>query len=163
MEWLPSEEIALLLATLVAFGVLVLGTLELLWPTRPRSPRRVPRPVAAPQPAVVPDRPPVRPELAAADDRASVALRVGRKLLEQALQDPDPAADRRVRLTCRAIACLTRGIEAAPDDRALREALAEAHQALAKADREIALRRLAAEMPWRPVMLAHAASGSDAR
>jgi type II secretion system protein N len=35
-EWLAREEVAILLTALVGVGLLVLGTLELVWPTRPR-------------------------------------------------------------------------------------------------------------------------------
>lgn len=177
MEWLPREEIALLLATLVAFGFLVLGILELVWPTRPRRPRtRAPRPAPAhdgeARAAAVPPAPaaPLEPPgLAGAplappppdEDTPARALRVGRALLARALEDPDPASDRRVRLLCRAIACFERGREAAPDDDArLREALAAAHAALATADQRTAFRWLQAAMPWRAPELAHAAAGA---
>lgn len=163
MEWLLTEEVALLLATLAACGLLVLGTLELIWPTRPRrsgaarEPRRAAAPaarVAAPGPRRASQAPPI-------EDRAAVALRVGRTLLDRALEDPDPASDRRLTLLCRAIACLDRGIHAAPDDARLRETLAAARDALAKADQQAALRRLAAEMPWHATALAHAASAGS--
>jgi hypothetical protein len=178
VEWLLREEIALLLATLVAFGFLVLGTLELIWPTRPRRRSREPRPARAhdgeSRAAAVPPAPPAPPEppaLAAApleppapaapgEDRPTRALRVGRALLARALEDPDPASDRRVRLLCRAIACFERGREAAPDDARLREALAAAHAALATADQRAAFRWLQAAMPWRAPELAHAAAGA---
>jgi len=158
-----TEEVALLLATLAACGLLVLGTLDLIWPTRPRrsgaarEPRRANAP-AAPVAARGPRRAPVAP---LDEDRASVALRVGRTLLHRALEDPDPASDRRLTLLCRAIACLDRGIHAAPDDARLRETLAAARDALAKADQQAALRRLAAEMPWHATTLAHAASAGS--
>ena len=145
-----TEEVALLLATLAACGLLVLGTLELIWPTRPR------RSGAARQP-----RPRRAREAPPEEDRASVALRVGRTLLDRALEDPDPASDRRLTLLCRAIACLDRGIHAAPDDARLRETLAAARDALAKADQQAALRRLAAEMPWHATAPAHAASAGS--
>lgn len=170
MEWLLTEEVALMLATLAACGLLVLGTLELIWPTRPRrsgaarEPRRAAAPaapvaargprVAAPGPRRASQAPPI-------EDRAAVALRVGRTLLDRALEDPDPASDRRLTLLCRAIACLDRGIHAAPDDARLRETLAAARDALAKADQQAALRRLAAEMPWHATALAHAASAGS--
>ena len=158
-----TEEVALLLATLAACGLLVLGTLDLIWPTRPRrsgaarEPRRANAP-AAPVAARGPRRAPVAP---LDEDRASVALRVGRTLLHRALEDPDPASDRRLTLLCRAIACLDRGIHAAPDDARLRETLAAARDALATADQQAALRRLAAEMPWHATALGHAASAGS--
>jgi len=75
VQWLVREEVTLLLATLVAHGLLVLGTLELIWPTRPRRPRaarngtpragRPPargRPPAAPRP---PEPPPTLPPVGA--------------------------------------------------------------------------------------------------
>jgi hypothetical protein len=61
-------------------------------------------------------------------------------------------------MICRAIACLNRGLEAAPADARLRETLAAAHAALAQAGQQAALRRLAAEMPWRATALAQAAA-----
>ena len=94
------------------------------------------------------------------EDRVEVALRVGRALLARALEDPDPASDQRVRLLCRAIACLDRGLGAAPADARLREVLAAAHEALAQTDEQTAMRRLAAEMPWRTPALALARAGS---
>ena len=165
-----SEEVALLLATLAAGGFLVLGTLELIWPTRPHraggaggEPRRAGRPSApvaeARPPALAAEARPLRPpELSPTEDRASVALRIGRTLLERALADPNPASDPRLRLICRAIACLNRGLETAPEDPRLRETLAAARDALATADRRTALRRLAAEMPWRAPEFAFAAA-----
>ena len=153
MELLFTEEVVLLLVALAALGLLILGTLELIWPTRPRRsgrptlaprvPNRPPAPIAEPAP------PPSRAAFSPAEDRASVALRVARTLLERAQEDPNPASDRRLTMICGAIACLDRGLEAAPDDARLRETLAAAHDALASADQQVARRRLAMEMPWR--------------
>lgn len=147
-----TEEVALLLVALAACGLLVLGTLELIWPTRPRrSGRPAPGPLVRggpPAPAAAPE-PPSRARISPAEDRAAVALRVARTLLDRAQEDPNPASDRRLTMICRAIACLDRGIEAAPDDPRLRETLAAAHEALANADQQVARRRLAREMPWR--------------
>ncbi len=160
MESLLSEEATLLLATLAACGFLVLGTLELIWPTRPRragGPTREPRRAYRPSPPIAEARSPRRLEVSPAEDRASVALRIGRMLLERALADSNPASDPRLRMVCRAIACLNRGLETAPGDLRLRETLAAAHDALATADRQTALRRLAAEMPWRAPEFAVAA------
>ena len=167
-----TEEVALLLATLAACGLLVLGTLELIWPTRPRrsgaarephradipaAPRAAPAAsVAAPGPRRAPAAPPV-------EDRAAVALRVGRTLLDRALEDPDPASDRRLRMICRAIACLNRGIETAPGDARLQDALTAAHEALAKADPQTVHERLTAEMPWRAPAFAHAGAAPGPR
>jgi len=158
-----TEEVALLLATLAACGLLVLGTLDLIWPTRPRrsGAAREPRRADAPAAPVAARGPRRAREAPLDEDRASVALRVGRTLLHRALEDSDPASDRRLTLLCRAIACLDRGIHAAPDDARLRETLAAARDALAKADQQAALRRLAAEMPWHATALAPAASAGS--
>lgn len=199
MESLLREEVALLLATLVACGFLVLGTLELLWPTRPRRTGHPagtaslaadppglpvaaasvpvepvslpvepvsllvetvslpadpvslpPDPPADPVPIVAaPLEPPARAEIVPIEDRPAVALRVGRALLARALEEPNPAADSRVRTLCRAVACLQRGVELAPEDTRLSETLAAAHEALALAEQPVAFRWLAATMPWR--------------
>ena len=57
LEWLPREEVTLLLVAAGALGCLVLGVLELLWPT---GVRRVARPRTAPvgrrSPGVAPPR-----------------------------------------------------------------------------------------------------------
>ena len=161
-----TEEVALLLAALVACGLLVLGTLELIWPTRPRrAARPAARPSAPSGPAapVAAPEPPSRPEISPVEDRASVALRVARTLLERAQEEPNPASDRRLTMICRAIACLDRGLEAAPDDGRLRETLAAAQGALAKADQQAARRRLAAGMPWRTPAFAHAVPAASSR
>ena len=149
------EEVALLLATLAACGLLILGTLELIWPTRPR---RAGRPRPAPPRA---DGPPSRPQTPPEEDRAAVALRVGRALLGRALEDPDPASDRRTRMIWRAIGCLGRGLEAAPGDARLRECLAAAHAALAMSDERVAFRGLAAAAPWWTTVFAHTAAVPD--
>lgn len=161
MEWLPREEVLILLLGLAASALVVLGILEAIWPTRTRRARHAadPYPAAVAGPAVpVQASPPAR-VISLEEDRAEVALRVGRTLLARALEDPDPASDQRIRLLCRAIACLDRGLGAAPDDARLREVLAAAHEALAKTDQSTALRRLAAEMPWRSPALALALAG----
>ena len=152
MEWLPREEVLILLSGLGASALLVLGILEAIWPTHTRRARRTRRTAAPPVP-------PAR-VIGREEDRAEVALRVGRALLARALEDPDPASDQRVRLLCRAIACLDRGLGAAPADARLREVLAAAHEALAQTDEQTAMRRLAAEMPWRTPALALARAGS---
>src|SRR2546422_4946451 len=56
----------------------------------------------------------------------------------------------------RAIACLNRGVEAAPDDEPLRDTLTAAHAALWNTYQQIGLERLAQEMPWRATALAPA-------
>jgi hypothetical protein len=164
VELLLREEVALLLATLVACGLLVLGTLELIWPTRPRRPRPsnhdTPRDAG---PAAPGGRGPEPrgPDPGPPEDRATLALRIGRALLERALQDPDPTSDWRARMLCRAIACLERGRESAPGDARLRESLASAREALAQTDQHLAVRWLAAVMPRRAPMLASAAPASE--
>jgi hypothetical protein len=155
VDWLPREEVLILLLGLAATALLVLGVLEAIWPTGSRRRRRAPTITAVVFRPAPPERAP-SPEA----DRAEVALRVGKTLLARALEDPDPASDQRVRLLCRAIACLDRGLGAAPGDARLRETLAAAHEALAKSDEQTAIRRLAAEMPWRAPALALARAGS---
>lgn len=143
-----KEEVVILLSGLAASALLVLGILEALWPTRRRRTRRIAEP-AVPAPMAAPAR-----VISLEEDRAEVALRVGRTLLTRALEDPDPASDHRIRLLCRAIACLDRGLSVAPADARLRETLATANEALAQTDEQTAIRRLAAEMPWRASGLA---------
>ncbi len=70
-------------------------------------------------------------------------------LLDRAHADPDPTSERKRRLISRAIACLNRGVEAAPDDAALQEALSAAHAALWTTYAQMGLERLTREMPWR--------------
>src|SRR2546428_11868681 len=64
VEWLSTEEIVLAFTTLVASGLLILGTLKLVRPPRPKSapPRGgvTPRVAIAP-PSVRPERPRTRP------------------------------------------------------------------------------------------------------
>lgn len=132
MELLLREEVALLLATLAACGLLVLGVLELVWPTGPSGGarrREPPHRVDDPAPVFEPPEP-RRPEPADDEPPAARALRIGRGLLERALADADPVPDRRVRMMRFAIACLERGLQAAPKDPALRGALARAQAAL---------------------------------
>ncbi len=148
VEWLPREEVLILLSGLAASALLVLGVLEAIWPTRRHRARRAAEP-AVPIHMSAPAR-----VISLEEDRAEVALRVGRTLLARALEDPDPASDQRIRLLCRAIACLDRGLSAAPADARLRETLAAANEALAHTDEQTAIRRLAAEMPWRAPGLA---------
>jgi hypothetical protein len=138
MEWVSTEDVIISLTMLTASGLLVLGTLKLVWssPAEPvRSSAREPSPGhrVAPPP----------------EDRLVTALRLGRMLLDRALQDPDPTSERKRRLIYRAIACLNRGVEAAPDDESLREALSAAHAALWTTYQQMGLERLARVMPWR--------------
>lgn len=145
MDWLLAEEVAFFLLTLTAVGLLVVGTLKLIRPPaqRVRPSTRVPLPPE--------HRAPSLPE-----DRATTALRLGRMLLDRALQDSDPTSERCLRLIYRAIACLNRGIEAAPADESLRQALTAAHAALWTTQQQIGLPRLAQEMLWRATGLAPA-------
>lgn len=129
MEWLLTEEVIILLVALTASGLLVLGALKLVWPP-PQEPARPSRADHAPSEDRVAPTP---------GDRAATALRLGRMLLDQALQDPDPTSERKRRLIDRAIACLNRGVEAAPDDESLRKALGAAHAALWTTFEEVGL------------------------
>src|SRR3989442_11265281 len=143
MEWLLAEEVILFLAALPASGLLLIGMLKRIRPpVRPRRPST--RVLSAPE-----DRAPSPPQ-----DRAAIALRLGQTLLDRALQDSDPTSERRRRLIYRAIACLNRGIEAAPDDESLRKTLTAAHATLWSTHQQIGLPRLAREMLWRPTGVA---------
>src|SRR5712692_4673225 len=135
MEWLLAEEVILFLAALTASGLLLIGTLKRIRPpVRPGRPST--RVLSAPE-----DHAPSPPQ-----DRAAIALRLGRTLLDRALQDSDPTSERRRTLIYRAIACLNRGIEAAPHDESLRQTLTAAHAALWNTHQQIGLPRLAQEM-----------------
>src|SRR5438034_1714545 len=138
MEWLLAEEVIFFLAALTASGLLLIGTLKRIRPPVRRG-RPSTRLLSAPE-----DRAPSPPQ-----DRAALALRLGQTLLDRALQDSDPTSERTRRLIYRAIACLNRGVEAAPDDESLREALGAAHAALWTTYQRMGLERLAREMPWR--------------
>src|SRR5438132_6826534 len=136
--WLPTEEVVLLLTTLVASGLLILGTVTLVRLPRPRGTTRqsgVARRIALAAP-VRPGRSRTR-ELPPPGDRAATARRLGRTLLDRAAQESEP--ERRRTLIYRAIACLNRGIEAAPDDEPLRDTLTAAHAALWNTDEEIGM------------------------
>src|SRR3989454_9880756 len=142
MEWLLAEEVIFFLAALTASGLLLIGTLKRIRPPVRRG-RPSTRLLSAPE-----DRAPSPPQ-----DRAALALRLGQTLLDRALQDSDPTSERRRRLIYRAIACLNRGIEAAPDDESLRKTLTAAHATLWSTHQQIGLQRLAREMLWRPAGL----------
>src|SRR5712691_7468960 len=131
MEWLLAEEVVFFLAALTASGLLVVWTLKRI------------------RPPVRPGRPSTR-VLSAPEDRAPSPPQ------DRALQDSDPTSERRRRLIYRAIACLNRGIEAAPDDESLWKTLTAAHAALWNTHQQIGLPRLAREMLWRPTGLAPA-------
>ena len=139
MEWLLTEEVILSLVTLAAAGLLVLGTLKLIAPPPAEPVRPRARELSPPGDRAAPPF----------EDRAAIALRLGRMLLDRAHADPDPTSERKRRLISRAIACLNRGVEAAPDDAPLQEALSAAHAALWTTYAQMGLERLAREMPWR--------------
>lgn len=145
MDWLWAVEVAFFLLTLTALGLLVVGTVKLIRP--PVKPVRPSTRVLLPPE----DRAPSPPE-----DRATTALRLGRTLLDRALQDSDPTSERRRRLIYRAIACLNRGIEAAPADESLRDTLTAAHATLWNTQQQIGLPRLAQKMLGRAMGLAPA-------
>jgi len=139
MEWLLTEEVILSLVTLAAAGLLVLGTLKLIAPPPAEPVRPRARELSPPGDRAAPPF----------EDRAAIALRLGRMLLDRAHADPDPTSERKRRLISRAIACLNRGVEAAPDDASLQEALSAAHAALWTTYAQLGLERLTREMPWR--------------
>src|SRR5262249_5895116 len=138
---LPREEVALLFGTLTACGFLILGVLEIMWPTRrqgPTRPSRSPRPASvaprrasmAPTPAPTSTRitpsasrlvtaasqlePVVAPSAAA---MTLPPMEIARVLLDRAGAERD--LERRVAILNRAVAGLTRSVEAAPEDEAL--------------------------------------------
>jgi hypothetical protein len=145
VELLPREEVALLIGSLTACGFLALGILDVFWPpvSRRRSPRassqalaalaiaQRPAPVAKPLPPLPPPPSP---------------LAVGRTLLEGARAEVD--LERRVTILTRAVAGLTRAVQAAPDDAELSAMLTSARAFLWETWEKIALSRLAAAMPW---------------
>lgn len=168
VEVLLREEVALLLATLGALSVLTLGVLELIWPTRSSQRPSAPRlsPVSSPEPAprashaaTAAPPPPTGPSRPA-PDAAAAALRIGQTLLKRALEESAGTTDRRLAMIHAAVAALNRGLEAAPGDVRLREALGTAREALWATYQRIALDRLAADMPWGATALAGATSGS---
>ena len=90
MEWLPREEVLILLTGLAASALLVLGVLEAIWPTRRRRARGAAEPSHRRRSAVSMPTSSPTPVISLEEDRAEVALRVGRTLLTRALEDPDP-------------------------------------------------------------------------
>jgi hypothetical protein len=155
---LPREEVALLLGTLTACGFLILGVLELVWPAASRrrqaraSRASSARPASAttrnarvasrPAPAAV-----VRPALT-----TTTPLEIARLLLERANSEND--LERRVTILNRAVAGLTRSVQAAPEDDTLSEMLTSMRAQLWQTWERIALARLAAAMPWNGEILA---------
>jgi hypothetical protein len=173
VQWLPGEEVTLTLGALAALGLLVLGVLELVWPARRTRPSRdaaasataaTAFPASAPEPARRPDRIEPRPAAPAVDNarRAAHALGIGRALLDRAVHDATLSPERRLMLLQSAIVWLTRGVQFAPDDEELREAVGRTREALWTAFQDIALARLAAETPWGTSALA-AVAGSRRR
>ena len=141
VELLPREEVALLLASLTACGVLLLGILDVLWPSgsarRAISNGKKPSPASARRSAVgTPGALPAPPS----------AVSIGRLLLERARAEKD--LERRVTILTRAVAGLTRSTQSTPDDGELSTLLATARSLLWQTWEEIALARLAAAMPW---------------
>jgi hypothetical protein len=152
VQWLPGEEVTLMLGALAALGLLVLGVLDLVWPTRRTRPSRDATAFPASTPALArrPDRIEPRPAAPAVDNarRAAHALGIGRALLDRAVRDATLSPERRLMLLQSAIVWLTRGVQFAPDDEELREAVGRTREALWTAFQDIALARLAAETPW---------------
>jgi len=145
VELLPREEVALLLGSLTACGFLVLGILDVLWPSsfgRRASPRASKAPAAPP--AVV--KPPAPSEAPRPLPPPPSALNVGRLLLERARAETD--LERRVTILTRAVAGLTRSTQTTPDDQELAATLATTRALLWQTWEQIALARLAAAMPW---------------
>ena len=146
---LPREEVALLIGSLTACGFLVLGILDILWPSdsrrraRPRASSQAPAAPAVAQPSapVVKPLPP-----------PPAAVSVGRVLLERARAEVD--LERRVTILTRAVAGLSRAAQATPDDTELIAALTSARALLWETWEKIALSRLAAAMPWGAAELA---------
>ena len=151
MELLPREEVAILLTSLAACGLFILGVLDLMWPAtrRRRVARDVPAPpAAAPAPAPAPltlqtERPLPPPP---------APLAVGRLLLERA--DAESDLERRVTILTRAVAGLTRSAQASPDDAELAAVLDTARARLWQTWEALARARLAAAMPWAATDLA---------
>jgi hypothetical protein len=144
VELLPREEVALLLGSLTACGVLVLGILDVLWPPAPRG-RAISRPSFQPPAAVPAVVQPPTPREVLLPPRPS-PLAVGGLLLERACAEAD--LERRVTILTRAVAGLTRSAHAAPEDAELTAMLATARELLWETWERIALARLAAAMPW---------------
>ena len=155
VELLPREEVALLLGGLTACGFLILGVLDVLWPTA-RHRRTRARTSAGPAAPVVEPPAPVEAERPLPPPPA--ALGVGRLLLGRAVAEPD--LERRVTILTRAVAGLTRAAQARPDDTELAATLASARARLWATWEQIALARLAAAMPWGASALAAPPAGA---
>jgi hypothetical protein len=163
VELLPREEVALLLGSLTACGFLVLGILDVLWPStfgRRASPRasKTPATPAAPPAAVTPPAPSEAPRPLPPPPSA---LNMGRLLLERARAEAD--LERRVTILTRAVAGLTRSTQSTPDDHELAATLATTRALLWQTWEQIALARLAAAMPWDATAPATAAPQLGAR
>src|SRR5258705_5104983 len=159
---LPREEVALLLGTLTACGFLILGVLEIMWPAAsrktavPSSRSSAPRPIfAAPRPAPAArlSRPTEAPRpLPAPPPAPPTQLEIARLLLARARAEAD--LERRVTILNRAVAGLTRTVQAAPEDETLSEMLATMRALLWETWERIALARLPAATPWNGEILA---------
>jgi len=174
---LPREEVALLFGTLTACGFLILGVLEIMWPTvrrqGPTRPSRSPRPApmaprrASMAPTPTPTSMRITPsasrlvtaasqlEPVVAPSAAAMTLppmEIARVLLDRAGAERD--LERRVAILNRAVAGLTRSVEAAPEDEALSQMLTSTRALLWETWERIAMARLAAAMPWSGEILA---------
>ena len=145
MEW------TILIGAVAALGCLVLGVLELLWPTTPRHPARPPVAPARPRPTA-----PIAPRSVAPVRLMSAERLV--VLVERARAETDP--ERRTAALRVAILTLERwrASGTGPDD-VVRVALERARAELWAEYQRLALRRLAATVPWRATAL-RASDGS---
>jgi hypothetical protein len=80
------------------------------------------------------------------------AIEIARLLLDRAAEEHD--LERRVSILNRAVAGLTRSVEAAPEDEALSQMLTSTRALLWETWERIAMARLAAAMPWNGEILA---------
>jgi hypothetical protein len=107
---------------------------------QPAPAARLTRPAEAPRPLPAPAAAPPTP------------IEIARLLLDRARAEAD--LERRVTILNRAVAGLTRSVQAAPEDEALSEMLASMRALLWETWERIALARLAAAMPWNGEILA---------
>jgi hypothetical protein len=153
VELLPREEVALLLGSLTACGFLVLGILDVLWPSR-SSRRALPRASKAPAAPPAAVNPPAPADVLRPMPAPPSPLSVGRLLLDRARGEAD--LERRVTILTRAVAGLTRSTQATSGDAELAATLVTARALLWETWEQIALARLAAAMPWGDSALAGA-------
>jgi hypothetical protein len=107
---------------------------------RPAPAASLSRPAEAPRPLAAPPPAPPTP------------LEIARLLLDRARAEAD--LERRVTILNRAVAGLTRSVQAAPEDETLSQMLATMRALLWETWERIALARLAAAMPWNGEILA---------